>query len=168
MQKVRTDNQCPKCQADLIATLKDGRFYCLDCQHTWGGETSTSGFVSIRGLITSGYVHSVRTAFYKIERYGIPTASNGHATLVSIADAEKMRPRYWSIANIDGDIKVTTTLAHELTGYTKEALNKLVREQVVSGLPLMSGHQWVDWTALVDYLVKPRSQQDGGHTRLSK
>lgn len=162
VQKPRIE--CPKCHTDdyRAGPFKDGHYYCWNCNCDFGRQPD--GLATISDLIASGYIRSKRTAWYKLRKYGIATITNTHRTLVPITEAQKLCPEYWAIVYVDGAIKVTTTLASELVGCTKEAVNKWVRRQVVSGF-LMSGHQWTDWHALASYLTAPQSQLGGDRRR---
>jgi ribosomal protein L37AE/L43A len=34
------DEICPECEAEYPHLLKDGRWVCEECGHSWGGQTS--------------------------------------------------------------------------------------------------------------------------------
>ena len=143
--------QCPKCRGDCIAYLKDGNYYCLDCLYAWGND-NISGYATIDELITSGYVHSRRTAFSRITQHDIKTKKMENRTYIPINEAYKMERNYLSIYfdKSDGTVKVTSTLAAQLTGYTREGVNKAVREEKISGF-FMSGRWWADWESFANH-----------------
>ncbi len=146
--------RCPKCRSDVIAYLKDGNFYCLDCKHAWGNDLNISGYATIDELIASGYIHSRRTAFSRIAQHDIQTKKIGNRTYIPINEACKMERNYLSIYydKNDGTVKVTSTLAAQLTSYTREGVNKAICEEKVSGF-IMSGKQWADWGSFANHLV---------------
>ena len=103
--------------------------------YAWGNDLNISGYATIDELITSGYIHNRRTVFSRIAQHDIKTKKIGNRTYIPINMACKMERNYLSIYydENDGTVKVTSTLAAQLTGYTREGVNKAIREGKVSG-----------------------------------